>query len=96
MGSRSEQKWRRSRQFLRVEKKIELSTGLSNWLDNFELPGKLENGWCRTFSQLPLRTALNFSGLFLRFDLTMQKKGGMTNDVKKGLVTALSVNIIGN
>ena len=40
--------------------------------------------------------ALNVSGLFLRFDLTMQKKGGMTNDVKKGLVTALSVDIIGN
>ena len=76
--------------------KIRLENGLYNLFICFELPGKLENGWGRTLYWSPLRAALNVSGLFLRFDLTMQKKGGMTNDVKKGLVTALSVNIIGN
>ena len=76
--------------------KIRPENGLCNLINRLELPGKLENGWGKIFSWSPLRAALNVSGLFLRFDLTMQKKGGMTNDVKKGLVTALSVNIIGN
>ena len=55
--------------------KIKLSTGLLNWLDCFELPDKLENGWCRTFFESPLRTALNVSGLFLRFDLINAESG---------------------
>ena len=43
--------------------KMKLKTGLYNCC--FELPGRLENGWCRTFSWSPLLSkALHVSGLF--------------------------------
>ena len=59
------------------EVKIRLENGLYNLFNCFVLPGKLENGWGRTFSWSPLRAALNVSE---HFDWIMQKLGGMLTD----------------